>query len=94
MMGAGLYYYRMRYYHPGLGVFVSRDVLGYAEGSNLYRYCDCTALLAFSIRRASLREGLISVLPLAHSIIELSIAAGAFFFGRKFARIRIGGSQP
>ena len=37
---SGLYYYRMRYYHPGLGVFVNRDVLGYAEGSNLYRYCD------------------------------------------------------
>ncbi len=36
---SGLYYYRMRYYHPGLGVFVSRDPMGplapYAGG---YRY--------------------------------------------------------
>ena len=60
---SGLYYYRMRYYHPGLGVFVNRDVLGTRKALT----CTGTAiapLLAFSIRRASLREGLISVLPL------------------------------
>ncbi len=35
----GLYYYRARYYHAGLGTFVSRDPVGYAAGDpNLYRY--------------------------------------------------------
>jgi RHS repeat-associated protein len=35
----GLYYYRNRYYHTGLGRFLSRDPIGYQAGdSNLYRY--------------------------------------------------------
>jgi len=33
-----LYYYRARYYHAGLGRFVSRDVLGYFDGPNMYQY--------------------------------------------------------
>ena len=33
-----LYYYRARYYQPRLGRFVGRDIIGYAEGTNLYRY--------------------------------------------------------
>ncbi|MDZ4818681.1 MAG: RHS repeat-associated core domain-containing protein, partial [Planctomycetota bacterium] len=35
----GYYYYRARYYDPGLGGFVRRDPLGFDAGdSNLYRY--------------------------------------------------------
>ena len=36
--GMGLYYYRARYYHPGLGRFVSEDPIGLAGGDNLYSY--------------------------------------------------------
>jgi RHS repeat-associated protein len=37
--GTGLYYYRARYYHPGLGRFISEDPIGYAGGDiNLYGY--------------------------------------------------------
>ncbi len=36
---AGLYYYRARYYHPGLQRFISEDPLGFAGGDpNLYAY--------------------------------------------------------
>lgn len=39
---SGLMYYRNRYYHPGLGRFVSRDPVGYAFGDmSLYRYVSC-----------------------------------------------------
>jgi RHS repeat-associated protein len=35
----GLYYYRARYYHPGLGRFIAEDPLGYEAGdANLYAY--------------------------------------------------------
>ena len=34
----GLYYYRERYYHPLLGVFVSRDPIGQRGGINPYQY--------------------------------------------------------
>jgi RHS repeat-associated protein len=36
--GTGLYYYRARYYHPGLGRFVTEDPIGLAGGINLYAY--------------------------------------------------------
>ncbi|ARN56989.1 RHS repeat-associated core domain-containing protein [Sedimentisphaera salicampi] len=36
---SGLYYYRARYYNPKLGVFHSRDPLGYIDSMNLYAYC-------------------------------------------------------
>ncbi|MGH7345566.1 MAG: RHS repeat-associated core domain-containing protein, partial [Candidatus Rokuibacteriota bacterium] len=36
---AGLYYYRARYYHPGLQRFISEDPLGFVGGDpNLYAY--------------------------------------------------------
>ncbi len=35
---AQIYYYRARFYHPGVGRFTSRDPLGYAPDVNLYRY--------------------------------------------------------
>ncbi|HKF67766.1 MAG TPA: RHS repeat-associated core domain-containing protein [Vicinamibacterales bacterium] len=36
---AGLYYYRARYYHPGLQRFISEDPIGFAGGDpNLYAY--------------------------------------------------------
>jgi len=37
--GTGLYYYRARYYHPGLQRFISEDPIGFAGGdTNLYAY--------------------------------------------------------
>ena len=37
--GTGLYYYRARYYHPGLHRFISEDPIGFAGGDpNLYAY--------------------------------------------------------
>jgi len=35
---SGLYFYRARYYSPGLGRFLSRDPAGYVDGLNLYAY--------------------------------------------------------
>jgi RHS repeat-associated protein len=37
-LATGLYYYRNRYYHPVLGVFVSRDPIGLLGGINLFEY--------------------------------------------------------
>ena len=34
----GIYYYRARFYHPGVGRFLSRDPIGYVDGLNLYAY--------------------------------------------------------
>jgi len=36
---SGLMHYRNRYYHTGLGRFVSRDPIGYGGGINAYGYC-------------------------------------------------------
>jgi RHS repeat-associated protein len=36
--GTGLYYYRARYYHPGLSRFVQADPIGLDGGANLYSY--------------------------------------------------------
>jgi RHS repeat-associated protein len=36
--GTGLYYYRARYYDPGLKRFISSDPIGSAGGINLYMY--------------------------------------------------------
>ena len=36
--GTGLYYYRARYYHPGIARFVSEDPIGLAGGANLMAY--------------------------------------------------------
>jgi RHS repeat-associated protein len=43
----GLYFFRARYYHPGLGEFVSRDPIRYEAGDpNVYRYVDNRATIA------------------------------------------------
>ena len=34
----GLYYYRARHYHPGLGRFIQPDPIGYGDKPNLYLY--------------------------------------------------------
>jgi RHS repeat-associated protein len=38
--GNGLYYYRARYYSPGLGRFISSDPIGLAGGINTYAYVE------------------------------------------------------
>ncbi|MDP3506499.1 MAG: RHS repeat-associated core domain-containing protein, partial [Candidatus Melainabacteria bacterium] len=35
----GLYHYKARYFHQGLGRFLQPDPVGYAAGMNLYAYC-------------------------------------------------------
>ena len=35
---SGLYYYRARFYHPGIGRFLQRDPVGYLPDINVYRY--------------------------------------------------------
>jgi RHS repeat-associated protein len=35
---SGLYYYRARYYNPGMGRLLQVDPIGYANGTNLYTY--------------------------------------------------------
>jgi RHS repeat-associated protein len=35
-----LYYYRTRYYSPGLGRFLQRDPIAYVDGMNLYEYVE------------------------------------------------------
>ncbi len=36
--GTGLYYYRARYYHPGLQQFISEDPISFLAGLNFYSY--------------------------------------------------------
>jgi RHS repeat-associated protein len=36
--GGGLYYYRSRYYAPGIERFISEDPIGFGGGSNAYAY--------------------------------------------------------
>ena len=43
---SGLYYYRWRYYHAQLGLFVSRDPIGYADPLHLYLYALATPIIA------------------------------------------------
>jgi RHS repeat-associated protein len=38
--GAGLYYYRARYYRPDWSRFISEDPIGLAAGTNVYVYAD------------------------------------------------------
>ena len=35
----GLYHYKARYFHPGIGRFLQPDPVGYKAGMNLYAYC-------------------------------------------------------
>jgi RHS repeat-associated protein len=43
--GAGLYFYRARYYAPDLGRFISEDPAGRTQGSSLYAYVGNSPLL-------------------------------------------------
>ncbi len=43
--GTGLYYYRARYFHPGLQRFISQDPVGAQDGKDLYAYVGGNPLL-------------------------------------------------
>jgi RHS repeat-associated protein len=43
--GTGLYYYRARYYHPGLQRFISEDPIGLRGGLNFYVYAGNSPIL-------------------------------------------------
>jgi len=42
---SGLYYCRLRMYHPELGRFMQRDPLGFIDGLSLYEYADSNPLV-------------------------------------------------
>jgi RHS repeat-associated protein len=54
----GQYYYRSRYYGPGIGRFESEDILGFRAGdTNLYRYVhNSPTTLRDPLGRASIRD--------------------------------------
>jgi RHS repeat-associated protein len=54
----GLYYYRARYYDPGVGRFISEDPLEFSVGENFYRYVSNRPSLATD------PYGLVTVIPL------------------------------
>ncbi len=45
--GTGLYYYRARYYHPGLQRFASEDPAGFRGSKNFYAYVEDSPATAF-----------------------------------------------
>ena len=66
---SGAYYYRMRYYHPGLGAFLGRDPT--AAGPNLFQYCDSEPLSLidpFGLQQAHPNEKLIAATPRVASV--------------------------
>ena len=42
----GIYYFKLRYYHPVLAIFISVDLIGHAVGINLYQYVKGRALVS------------------------------------------------
>ena len=79
--GTGLYYYRARYYHPGIGRFVSEDPIGLWGGANLMAYVggnpisrtDPTGLLLPAIWPAAV--ALCELCPAC--CVAIAVAAGA-----------------
>jgi len=41
---SGLYHVRYRYYHPTLGRWLQRDLIGYVDGMSLYQYAGSSAV--------------------------------------------------
>jgi len=80
--GSGLYYYRARYYHPGLQSFISEDPIGFAGGDfNVYAYVrDNPSSFTDPIGRWLCRMDLPG---LGDALVDDSIAnAVAEFYGR------------
>lgn len=38
LAGFGLYHYKARAYHPGMGRFLQSDPIDYGDGMNMYAY--------------------------------------------------------
>ncbi|OQW62895.1 MAG: hypothetical protein BVN28_04890 [Nitrospira sp. ST-bin4] len=75
--GAGLYYYRARYYHPRLQRFIAEDPIGFRGGdTNLYRNVGGNPLMW--------RDPLghfAMVLPLVPPLVDAGIAVGGIIAG-------------
>jgi RHS repeat-associated protein len=72
--GTGLYYYRARYYHPGLQRFMSEDPIGYAAGDiNLFAY---TGNSATNFRDPSGKE-FVSMAVVGATLCATGAVAGA-----------------
>ncbi len=68
--GTGLYYYRARYYSPGLQRFVSEDPLEFGAGDpNLYAYVGNSPVMSL-IRRAKSRHWRRRASAVRHSMSE------------------------
>ena len=71
----GLYYYRARYYHPGLGRFVGEDPIRFRGGDwNLYAYVTTSRRSGdFSVRIRSFEHLMVRVLTLTPTTIRSGV---------------------
>ncbi len=83
----GLMLYRNRYYHPGLGRFITRDPIGYdGNDVNLYRYVKNDAMAKIDDRGF---VGAAAALPIA---VACAAADGPIPIGDAIALIILGGA--
>jgi RHS repeat-associated protein len=98
----GLNYHRARYYHPGLGRFISRDPLGLAAGINPYAYADGdpvnnadpSGLLANSVSNAVVGYTGKAMDAVGSFASGLSLTGTLDQFGRKLAADFVNNNSP